>query len=152
MWRRRAEAHAAATLGLLNLARVSRSRALEIKAEHEDLSRRYGALKRSLECDKTERETFPFCPSNFAPGAHPWKIASPAASHDELANPSSPGSMPSTPLSLPAKTAYIKIEEDDDSLEPPFKRQRTHSVPSSEMSSPSSRTDGRSAAVRSLTV
>ncbi|KAF9048340.1 hypothetical protein BDZ89DRAFT_759847 [Hymenopellis radicata] len=52
LWRKRAEVHAAATLGLLNIARVARDHALQLKQEKEDLERKYNVLKRKVDADE----------------------------------------------------------------------------------------------------
>lgn len=49
MWRRRAEVHAAATLGLLGLARQTRDHAVRMKFERDEFQKRYGDLKRMFE-------------------------------------------------------------------------------------------------------
>lgn len=60
LWRRRAEVHAAATLGLLNVARIARDSAVQMKQEKDELERRYNVLKRKI--DAEECVAFPFHP------------------------------------------------------------------------------------------
>ncbi|KAF9073183.1 hypothetical protein BDP27DRAFT_1216189 [Rhodocollybia butyracea] len=48
VWKRRAEFHAAATLGLLNLARMGRDYNKQLKAEKDELQRECNMLKRKL--------------------------------------------------------------------------------------------------------
>jgi hypothetical protein len=48
-WRKRAEAHGAATLGLVGLARTARSHALQMRHERDALQEKYSALKRKIE-------------------------------------------------------------------------------------------------------
>jgi hypothetical protein len=48
-WRKRAEAHGAATLGLAGLARMARSHALQMRSERDALQEKYNALKRKIE-------------------------------------------------------------------------------------------------------
>ncbi|KAH6915748.1 hypothetical protein BKA70DRAFT_469402 [Coprinopsis sp. MPI-PUGE-AT-0042] len=49
LWRRRAELHGAATLGLLDFARMVRDQATTLARERDELKRQYGSLKRKLE-------------------------------------------------------------------------------------------------------
>ncbi|KAJ3893450.1 hypothetical protein GG344DRAFT_43315 [Lentinula edodes] len=53
VWKRRAELHAAATLGLLNLARLARDCNQQLKNERDDLERQYNLLKRKLEAEES---------------------------------------------------------------------------------------------------
>ncbi|EIN03855.1 hypothetical protein PUNSTDRAFT_77334 [Punctularia strigosozonata HHB-11173 SS5] len=48
-WRGRAQMHAAATLGLVGLARLARDHALKMQAERNQLQKRYLELKRQCE-------------------------------------------------------------------------------------------------------
>jgi len=59
MWRRRAEAHAAVTLNILDIARTARRDTLRLKIERDELQTRYNALKRKQE----ESEHFILPPS-----------------------------------------------------------------------------------------
>lgn len=52
LWRKRAELHAAATLGLLSLARSARDHALHMKNENDELKRQLNVLKRKLDPDQ----------------------------------------------------------------------------------------------------
>ncbi|KIY70542.1 hypothetical protein CYLTODRAFT_347506 [Cylindrobasidium torrendii FP15055 ss-10] len=52
MWRKRAECHAAATLGLLNLARVARDEALQMKKERDELQAQFQVMKRKRDADE----------------------------------------------------------------------------------------------------
>jgi putative heme degradation protein len=52
MWRKRAEAHGAATLGLLRAARVAKEQAFRMVQERDELQRQCDLLKRQLEGDK----------------------------------------------------------------------------------------------------
>ncbi|KAJ3743670.1 hypothetical protein DFH05DRAFT_1421484 [Lentinula detonsa] len=52
VWKRRAELHAAATLGLLNLARLARDCNQHLKNEKDDLQRQCNLLKRKLEAEE----------------------------------------------------------------------------------------------------
>ncbi|PBK69209.1 hypothetical protein ARMSODRAFT_886706 [Armillaria solidipes] len=52
LWRRRAEVHAAATLGLLNVARIARDNAVQLKQEKDELERRYNVLKRKIDAEE----------------------------------------------------------------------------------------------------
>ncbi|KAL0576240.1 hypothetical protein V5O48_005750 [Marasmius crinis-equi] len=49
VWRRRAETHAAATIGLLNVARITKDRAAQLQREKEELERNYALLKMKLQ-------------------------------------------------------------------------------------------------------
>lgn len=49
VWRKRAGVHAAATLGLVGLARLARDHALKMKQEKTDLEEKYNVLKRKYE-------------------------------------------------------------------------------------------------------
>ncbi|PCH36283.1 hypothetical protein WOLCODRAFT_82272 [Wolfiporia cocos MD-104 SS10] len=49
VWRKRAAMHAAATLGLVGLARITRDTALKAKAEKDTMEAKYQALKKSFE-------------------------------------------------------------------------------------------------------
>jgi len=49
VWRRRAETHAAATIGLLNVARITKDRAAQLQHEKEELQRECALLKMKLE-------------------------------------------------------------------------------------------------------
>lgn len=51
MWRRRAEAHSSATLGLIGLARLARTQAFYMKHERDQLQQRCEALKRKIDND-----------------------------------------------------------------------------------------------------
>ncbi|KAJ3876163.1 hypothetical protein F5051DRAFT_412331 [Lentinula edodes] len=52
VWKRRAELHAAATLGLLNLARLARDCNQQLKNERDDFERQCNLLKRKLEAEE----------------------------------------------------------------------------------------------------
>ncbi|KAJ3821212.1 hypothetical protein F5878DRAFT_41596 [Lentinula raphanica] len=52
VWKRRAELHAAATLGLLNLARLARDCNQQLKNERDDLQRQCNLMKRKLEAEE----------------------------------------------------------------------------------------------------
>ena len=52
MWRKRAEVHAAATVGLLNVARDARNENLQLKKERDELDRKYNMLKRKFDVDE----------------------------------------------------------------------------------------------------
>ncbi|KIY49925.1 hypothetical protein FISHEDRAFT_40332 [Fistulina hepatica ATCC 64428] len=52
LWRKRAEVHAAATLGLLGLARQARDCAIQMKRERDEWIKRYSSLKRCREEDE----------------------------------------------------------------------------------------------------
>ena len=49
VWRKRAAVHAAATLGLVGLARLARDYALRMKNEREELEVKYNQLKKEME-------------------------------------------------------------------------------------------------------
>lgn len=49
LWRRRAELHGAATLGLLDFARMVRDQAVSLAQERDDLTRQFNSLKRKLD-------------------------------------------------------------------------------------------------------
>ncbi|KAF9269216.1 hypothetical protein L218DRAFT_852060 [Marasmius fiardii PR-910] len=49
VWRRRAETHAAATIGLLNVARITKERAEQLQHEKEELERDCSILKKELQ-------------------------------------------------------------------------------------------------------
>ena len=49
LWRKRAEVHAGATLGLITLVRGARDHALKWKTEKEELERQTNILKRRLD-------------------------------------------------------------------------------------------------------
>jgi hypothetical protein len=52
LWRKRAEVHAAATLGLLNLARTANIQAEKMKQERDELQRQCRILKRKLDAEE----------------------------------------------------------------------------------------------------
>lgn len=52
MWRKRAECHAAATIGLLNLARTARDEALKMKKERDELQAKFQVMKRKRDVDE----------------------------------------------------------------------------------------------------
>ncbi|KAF8997900.1 hypothetical protein BDQ17DRAFT_1248120 [Cyathus striatus] len=52
MWRRRAEVHGAATLGLLELTRMARDQAIHVSRERDELQKRCHSLKRRLDEDE----------------------------------------------------------------------------------------------------
>ncbi|KAI3597821.1 tripartite motif-containing 58 [Moniliophthora roreri] len=52
IWRRRAETHAAATFGLLNVARMAKQRVIQLEHEKEELERSCTILKRKLEAEE----------------------------------------------------------------------------------------------------
>lgn len=49
VWRKRAAVHAAATLGLVGLARMARDYALRMKKERDDLEAKYNELQKLYE-------------------------------------------------------------------------------------------------------
>ncbi|KZT07330.1 uncharacterized protein LAESUDRAFT_651949 [Laetiporus sulphureus 93-53] len=49
VWRKRAAVHAAATLGLVGLARITRDSALKMRAERDAMETKYHELKKSFE-------------------------------------------------------------------------------------------------------
>ncbi|TRM57868.1 hypothetical protein BD626DRAFT_513135 [Schizophyllum amplum] len=69
LWRKRAEVHAAATLGLLGLVRQARDCAIQIKNERDEMARRYNALKRKMEDDEYTQV------SSFSPPARKLSYA-----------------------------------------------------------------------------
>lgn len=64
LWRRRAELHGAATLGLLDFARMVRDQATTLARERDELKRQYGSLKRKLEenADASSQQASPIEP------------------------------------------------------------------------------------------
>ncbi|KAF5373339.1 hypothetical protein D9615_007386 [Tricholomella constricta] len=52
MWRRRAEVHGAATLGLLGFARTARDEAIKMRRERDDLYKHYNLLREKLPPDE----------------------------------------------------------------------------------------------------
>ncbi|KAF5351372.1 hypothetical protein D9758_008033 [Tetrapyrgos nigripes] len=52
LWRKRSEVHAAATLGLLNLARSAKIQADKMKQERDELQRQCHVLKRKLDAEE----------------------------------------------------------------------------------------------------
>jgi len=51
MWRKRAEAHAAATINILKLACTTKDYALQLKKERDELQLQYNALKEQMESE-----------------------------------------------------------------------------------------------------
>jgi hypothetical protein len=49
MWRGRSEAHAAATVGLLNMARTMKDQFIQMKTERDELEKQYNMLKSKVE-------------------------------------------------------------------------------------------------------
>ena len=49
VWRKRASVHAAATLGLVGLAKLARDHALKVKQEKFEIEDKYNALKRKYD-------------------------------------------------------------------------------------------------------
>ncbi|KAH9926998.1 uncharacterized protein B0H18DRAFT_875949 [Fomitopsis serialis] len=49
VWRKRAAVHAAATLGVIGLARMARDTAMKMKTERDDLEAKYLALQKKFE-------------------------------------------------------------------------------------------------------
>ena len=49
VWRKRAAVHAAATLGLVGLARLARDYGLQMKKERDEFEEKYNELKKQME-------------------------------------------------------------------------------------------------------
>lgn len=52
MWCKRAQLHAAATIGLLHLARAARDQAIKLRREKEELEQNLNVLKRKIEAEE----------------------------------------------------------------------------------------------------
>jgi ABC-type transporter Mla maintaining outer membrane lipid asymmetry ATPase subunit MlaF len=52
MWRGRSEAHAAATVGLLNMAHSMKDKFVQMKTERDELEKQYNMLKKRIEHSK----------------------------------------------------------------------------------------------------
>ncbi|OBZ73654.1 hypothetical protein A0H81_06277 [Grifola frondosa] len=72
VWRKRAAVHAAATLGLVGLARLARDHAIKMKQERDEIRTRYNALKIRYEEEMListfppDRSPRPICPLTSA--------------------------------------------------------------------------------------
>lgn len=96
MWRRRAELHGAATLGLLDFARILRDKASSLSRERDELETRCYALKRQLDEEDYVPEEAP------SPPAHrdeDFRVSDAAAA--ALLELSLYGSKPGLPVSSP---------------------------------------------------
>lgn len=51
-WRKRAAVHAAASLGLVGLARLARDHALKMRKERIDVEQKYNNLRRKQQCSR----------------------------------------------------------------------------------------------------
>ncbi|RDB15358.1 hypothetical protein Hypma_004657 [Hypsizygus marmoreus] len=82
MWRRRAEVHGAATLGLLGLARIARDEAVKMRHERDEVYKHYHSLKRKLPDDESSSHLDPPPPSaaaDLAPLTHIYKHEMPTS-------------------------------------------------------------------------
>jgi len=90
VWRRRAAVHAAATLGLVGLARIARDSALKMKAEKDALEAKYLTLKKTFEETQTlstfppQRQSEPkfcetLCDTPLSVSVNPSRAASPSS-------------------------------------------------------------------------
>jgi len=120
VWQKRAEVHSAATIGLLNLARMAKAYNEQLKLEKEKLQRECTVLKRKLEAE----ESFMLSESVFASAAdasdvHPPLL--PSLTTSRLRTTLSP-----TPSS---KRSHIKSRgvPPDRDLPPSLKRRKTSS-------------------------
>ncbi|KAF8892190.1 hypothetical protein BD779DRAFT_97380 [Infundibulicybe gibba] len=112
MWRRRAEVHSAATLGLLGLARITRDQVLEMKVEKDKVEIQYHSLKRKFEESR----------SNCEP---------PRSGDTPSIGPKSPPHVPSSPADRPSpqirtsSDSLIIRERSLDRTDAPLKRLRS---------------------------
>ncbi|RPD58943.1 hypothetical protein L226DRAFT_465555 [Lentinus tigrinus ALCF2SS1-7] len=67
VWRKRAAVHAAATLGLVGLARLARDYGLRMKKERDEFEEKYNQLKKEVEEKTMVPETPPETPSSCPP-------------------------------------------------------------------------------------
>ncbi|KAL0954010.1 hypothetical protein HGRIS_005166 [Hohenbuehelia grisea] len=116
LWQRRAEVQAAATIGLIGLTRFARDRAVELKAERDDLKRRCDELLRKYEPQNVVYEP-PVSSSALkmpsAPQFHGQPVASLLAdvsSLQEHLRPSSPLGL--SLISLPSASSELDCEDD----------------------------------------
>ncbi|PBK99756.1 hypothetical protein ARMGADRAFT_985669 [Armillaria gallica] len=138
LWRRRAEVHAAATLGLLNVARIARDSAVQLKQEKDELERRYNVLKRKIDAEELFSSfSRPSPPSSStSTSTTPERISRPAIQIHHSVRRATPSNIRITsaqtaqPVTCSAWTDIAKNLKEDVKL-PPFKRRRigTPSLP-----------------------
>ncbi|KDQ61477.1 hypothetical protein JAAARDRAFT_511597 [Jaapia argillacea MUCL 33604] len=87
-WRRRAEVHSAANLGLVNLARLARDHALQMKAERDALEETLTAMKRKYEGVVVGNKISPPVSSDLRP-SQTIDILPPSLSRKAIAIPES---------------------------------------------------------------
>ncbi|KAF8075142.1 hypothetical protein FPV67DRAFT_617201 [Lyophyllum atratum] len=92
MWRRRAEVHGAATLGLLGFARMARDQAVKMRHERDDIYKHYKLLREKLPA--SELSLYPPFPSpstcaDLPPLPHAFTEALPLSSGEEGINTAS---------------------------------------------------------------
>ncbi|KAG5654171.1 hypothetical protein H0H81_006553 [Sphagnurus paluster] len=118
MWRKRADMHGGATLGLLRLARTMRDEAMKFRRERDEIYRQYNLLREKLPVDQSllyppppplsDAVELPPLPAIFS-GAEALSSVSVLA-EETISNPSSPLRSPSTPLSTPPASPTEEIE------------------------------------------
>ncbi|KAF7798722.1 hypothetical protein EIP86_009947 [Pleurotus ostreatoroseus] len=113
VWRKRAGVHAAATLGLVGLARLARDHALKMKQEKTELEEKYNALKRKHEYSEKPAPYLPTPPETY-------EIPRIVRSHPRATSPST--FRPISPC--PSDASYCS---DCPDCQPAAKRQRTSS-------------------------
>lgn len=136
LWRRRAELHGAATLGLLDFARMVRDQATTLARERDELKRQYGSLKRKLEENSSSSSqqaspiepprlpsfTFAFPPENFGHTVEESRLA--ASSMFDW------NSYPPSPTSGPGSSSSSHLPSTSQRHRPSFSMPASGSVPS----------------------
>ncbi|KAI4526759.1 hypothetical protein K525DRAFT_188276 [Schizophyllum commune Loenen D] len=122
LWRKRAEVHAAATLGLLSLVRQARDCAIQMKNERDEIAMRYNVLKRKSEDEEYTRSSSFSPPRETACAFMTVPHLSSLASNDSATTAFSEPQVPETPH-LPWATPSKDILDGV----PALKRRRTAS-------------------------
>ncbi|PPR07003.1 hypothetical protein CVT24_011089 [Panaeolus cyanescens] len=128
MWRKRAEMHGSANLGLLNFARAVRDQASQLAREKLELEGRYLTLKRKAEEDRSSTVLPSFSESFLRTSSPDVEHVSPVAESLLFASATPPAlQQRKSSLSSVSEDACIKPSRRRSSskgLEPPRKRQR----------------------------
>ncbi|CAA7265195.1 unnamed protein product [Cyclocybe aegerita] len=130
MWRRRAEMHGTANLGLLNFARVIRDQAAQLARERDVLQKRFESLKRRLDDDESinSKPGVPVtggCPRSVIGAQNASELHPDSLLFAPLLLPDlSPGQNPSGP------STSTPVESSSENLDRPRKRAKyiSHSV------------------------
>ncbi|KIK56352.1 hypothetical protein GYMLUDRAFT_47123 [Collybiopsis luxurians FD-317 M1] len=131
VWQKRAEIHAAATLGLMNLARMAKAYSTQLKLEKEDLQRQCNLLKRKLEVEESFASFAPVVPSSKIAKSAPDALPHPSSRHGETLRTS--GTTQQQPRASSAQNTHSKSIQlipavpPERDLPPSLKRRKTDS-------------------------